>query len=84
MAAPSDPITVAASLELAGTWYVYVDGAASLEAADSIVAEMAQQLGRTTGETPNYHGITDLSQWVSFESQTDLTATRGLYADGLQ
>ncbi|MEU1408120.1 hypothetical protein ABZ471_38375 [Streptomyces sp. NPDC005728] len=51
--------TVSASWELAGTWYVHVDGAPSLDAADAIVAEMALQLGDATGMTANYYRITD-------------------------
>lgn len=50
--------TVSASWELPGTWAVYVEGAASLEAADLIVAEMAQQLGEATGETACHYRIT--------------------------
>ncbi|MEW2246837.1 hypothetical protein AB0907_05780 [Streptomyces sp. NPDC006975] len=50
---------VSASWELAGTWYVYVDGAPSLNVADAIVAEMAQQLGEASGKTANYYRITD-------------------------
>jgi hypothetical protein len=51
--------TVSASWELAGTWYVCVDGASVLDAADAIVAEMAQQLGDATGKTATYYRITD-------------------------
>jgi hypothetical protein len=51
--------TVSASWELAGTWYVYVDGAPALDTADAIVAEMAQQLGQATGKTATYYQITD-------------------------
>ncbi|MFF8381332.1 hypothetical protein ACF07V_35060 [Streptomyces sp. NPDC015661] len=42
---------ISVSWELAGTWAVCVEGAASLEAADLIVGEMARQLGEATGET---------------------------------
>ncbi|MDT0391479.1 hypothetical protein [Streptomyces dubilierae] len=51
--------TVSASWELAGTWYVYVDGAPTLDAADAIVAGIAQQLGEATGKTATYCRITD-------------------------
>ncbi|MGW7822740.1 hypothetical protein ACWGLF_32570 [Streptomyces puniciscabiei] len=51
--------TVSASWELAGTWYVHVDGAPSLAAADAIVTEMAEQLGEATGKKANYYRITD-------------------------
>ncbi|MDQ0775847.1 hypothetical protein QF026_004313 [Streptomyces aurantiacus] len=54
--------TVSASWELAGTWYVYVDGAPALATADAIVAEMAQQLGEATGRTATYYRITDQAE----------------------
>ncbi|MFE1290207.1 hypothetical protein [Streptomyces sp. NPDC058751] len=50
---------VEASWELAGTWYVYVEGAPSLEAADQMVNEMAAQLGEATGKQAVHHRITD-------------------------
>lgn len=50
--------TVSASWELAGTWYVCVEGAATA-AADAIVAEMARQLGEATGEAARHYRITD-------------------------
>ncbi|MBG7699517.1 hypothetical protein ABZT16_09650 [Streptomyces flaveolus] len=50
---------VSASWELAGTWYVSVDGAPDPDAADAIVAEMAQQLGEATGKTATWYRITD-------------------------
>ncbi|MEU9858957.1 hypothetical protein [Streptomyces sp. NPDC047974] len=49
---------VSVSWELAGTWAVYVEGAVSLEAADLIVEEMAQQLSEATGETALHYRVT--------------------------
>ncbi|MGW2782736.1 hypothetical protein ACWC3X_16065 [Streptomyces populi] len=51
--------TVEASWELAGTWYVHVDGAPSLEAADRMVNEMADRLGEATGKQAVHHRVTD-------------------------
>ncbi|WP_225804388.1 hypothetical protein [Streptomyces sp. NK15101] len=48
---------ISVSWELASTWAVYVEGAASLEAADLIVEEMARQLGEATGETALHYRI---------------------------
>ncbi|MER8041750.1 hypothetical protein [Streptomyces sp. NPDC094032] len=48
---------VSVSWELAGTWAVSVEGAASPEAADLIVEEMARQLGEATGETALPHRV---------------------------
>lgn len=50
-------ITVSASWELPGTWYVEVDGAPSLDTADAIVAEIARQLGEATGMAANLNRI---------------------------
>ncbi|MGW7259282.1 hypothetical protein [Streptomyces sp. NPDC054834] len=51
--------TIQASWELAGTWYVDVDGAPSLETADHIAAEIALQLGEATGKRAVHYRITD-------------------------
>ncbi|MFD5272085.1 hypothetical protein [Streptomyces sp. NPDC058335] len=48
---------ISVSWELAGTWAVRVEGAASLETADLIVEEMARQLGEATGETALWHRV---------------------------
>ncbi|MFW5417805.1 hypothetical protein J0910_14435 [Nocardiopsis sp. CNT-189] len=48
---------VSASWELADVWSVHVEGAATPEEADSIVAEMARQLGEAAGETAEYHRL---------------------------
>ncbi|MEU2074856.1 hypothetical protein [Streptomyces sp. NPDC013489] len=48
---------ISVSWELAGTWAVHVEGAASMEAADLIVEEMARQLGEATGETALHHRV---------------------------
>ncbi|MFB7830815.1 hypothetical protein [Streptomyces sp. NPDC056056] len=48
---------ISVSWELATTWAVHVEGAASLEAADLIVEEMARQLGEATGETALHHRV---------------------------
>ncbi|MEU1226177.1 hypothetical protein [Streptomyces sp. NPDC005828] len=49
---------VSVSWELADTWAVYVEGAASPEAADLIVEEMARQLGEAAGETALHYRVT--------------------------
>ncbi|MER7541024.1 hypothetical protein ABTX77_40690 [Streptomyces sp. NPDC097704] len=51
-------VLVSASWELAGTWGVRVEGAASPEAADLIVEEMARQLGEAAGETALHYRVT--------------------------
>ncbi|MFJ6422650.1 hypothetical protein [Streptomyces hydrogenans] len=51
--------TVTASWELLGTWYVEVEGAVSLDAADAIVAEMTQQLGEAAGQAADFFRVTD-------------------------
>ncbi|MER5202430.1 hypothetical protein [Streptomyces sp. NPDC002825] len=48
---------ISVSWELAGTWAVSVEGAASLESADLIVEEMARQLGEATGETALHYRV---------------------------
>ena len=48
---------ISVSWELAGTWAVYIEGAASLEAADLIVEEMARQIGEATGETAFHYRV---------------------------
>ncbi|MFF8831268.1 hypothetical protein [Streptomyces sp. NPDC015131] len=48
---------VCASWELAGTWYVCIEGAPSFAAADPIVAQMAHQLGQAAGQPAGYHRI---------------------------
>ncbi|MEU4106175.1 hypothetical protein [Streptomyces tanashiensis] len=49
---------VSVSWELAGTWYVTVEGSASPEAADLIVAELAQQLGEASEKTAVHARVT--------------------------
>lgn len=51
--------TVSVSWELAGTWYVDIEGSESSGSADLIAAEIAQQLGEATGEQAVHHKITD-------------------------
>ncbi|MGW6403373.1 hypothetical protein [Streptomyces sp. NPDC055134] len=51
--------TVSVSWELAGTWYVDVEGSESSELADLIAAEIAQQLGAATGEQSLHYKVTD-------------------------
>ncbi|MFD0318891.1 hypothetical protein [Streptomyces flavalbus] len=51
--------TVSASWELAGTWYVTVEDAASSAAADALVAEMASRLGEAAGKRAVHHRISD-------------------------
>lgn len=52
------PALISVSWELAGTWAVHVEGAASPEAGDLIVAEIAQQLSEATGEMASHHRVT--------------------------
>ncbi|MEU8949365.1 hypothetical protein [Streptomyces sp. NPDC048489] len=47
------------SWELAGTWYVSVEGAESSGLADLIAAKVAQQLGDATGQQAVHHKVTD-------------------------
>ncbi|MFE0473162.1 hypothetical protein ACFW2V_16225 [Streptomyces sp. NPDC058947] len=51
--------TVRVSWELAGTWYVDVEGAESPASADSIAAEIARQLGDATGQQAVWYRVTD-------------------------
>ncbi|MFE0964142.1 hypothetical protein [Streptomyces fungicidicus] len=55
----NDEATVSVSQELAGTWYVDVEGSLSPESADSIASEIAQQLGEATGEQGVWYRVTD-------------------------
>ncbi|WP_406110183.1 hypothetical protein OG698_45645 [Streptomyces sp. NBC_01003] len=54
-----DKATVSVSWELAGTWYVDVEGCEVSELADLIAAEIAQQLGDATGEQAVRCRVTD-------------------------
>ncbi|MFH8739169.1 MULTISPECIES: hypothetical protein [unclassified Streptomyces] len=51
--------TVSVSWELAGTWYVDIEGCESSGSADLIAAEIAQQLGDATGEQAVHCKVTD-------------------------
>ncbi|MGN2361011.1 hypothetical protein [Streptomyces luridiscabiei] len=51
--------TVSASWELAGTWYVDIEGSQSSASADLIAAEIAQQLGDAAGEQAIHYKVTD-------------------------
>ncbi|MDQ1037382.1 hypothetical protein QFZ75_003798 [Streptomyces sp. V3I8] len=51
--------TVSVSWELAGTWYVDIEGSESSASAELIAAEIAQQLGDATGEQAVHYKITD-------------------------
>ncbi|MFE3270004.1 hypothetical protein [Streptomyces sp. NPDC059215] len=51
--------TVSVSWELAGTWYVDIEGPESSGFADLIAAEIAQQLGEATGEQAVHYKVTD-------------------------
>ncbi|MDA2811778.1 hypothetical protein O4J56_14140 [Nocardiopsis sp. RSe5-2] len=50
---------VSASWELAGVWSVHIEGAAEPGTAESIVSEMARQLGEATGQAARHHRIVD-------------------------
>lgn len=50
---------VSASWELAGVWAVHIEGAVTIQEADAIAEEMAQQLGAATGETANCLRVMD-------------------------
>ncbi|MDA2803920.1 hypothetical protein [Nocardiopsis suaedae] len=50
---------VTASWELAGVWSVHIEGAAEPGTAESIVSEMARQLGEATGQAARHHRIVD-------------------------
>lgn len=51
--------TVSVSWELAGTWYIDIEGSESSGSADLIASEIAQQLGDATGEQAVQYKVTD-------------------------
>ncbi|MGA5251864.1 hypothetical protein ACPCIX_23875 [Streptomyces pseudogriseolus] len=51
--------TVSVYWELAGTWYIDIEGSESSGSADLIAAEIAQQLGVATGEQAVQYKVTD-------------------------
>lgn len=51
--------TVSVSWELAGMWYVDIEGSEPSASADLIAAEIAQQLGEATGEQAVHYKVTD-------------------------
>ncbi|MER6433771.1 hypothetical protein ABT272_39605 [Streptomyces sp900105245] len=55
----ADKATVTVSWELAGTWYVDIEGSESSGSADLLAAEIAQRLGDATGAQAVHHKVTD-------------------------
>lgn len=51
--------TVSVSWELAGTWYVGIEGSETPEWADSVTSEIAQQLAKATCAEAVYYRVTD-------------------------
>ncbi|OIK27986.1 hypothetical protein [Streptomyces malaysiense] len=51
--------TIHVSWEILGTWYVDIEGSASLEQADTIASEIARQLGDATAEQAAWYRVTD-------------------------